>query len=300
MPRSSLVPPALFVGQGIAQYVGASLAVGLFALMPAPTVAWWRLVVAAVVLLAWRRPWGGRVRWRRRELASAALFGVMLASMNILIYLAIARIPMGPAVALEFTGPIVVAAIAGRGVGDRIAIGLAALGVLSIGGVGLDHTAPGVLAGIAFALAAAVTYALYIHLGHALAADRVRAGGARPAGPAGVDSLAVGMAVGAALYTPIAVPTMAGAWSSAPIAAGVIGVAVLSSVLPYVIDQINFGRLSASAFAILTALLPATSVAVAAIMLHQVPNLFEWIGLILISGAVALAGRAPATTTDVT
>ena len=67
-----------------------------------------------------------------------------------------------------------------------------------------------------------------------------------------------------------------------------LAVAVLSSVVPYAIDQVNFGAISAAAFAILTALLPATSVVVAAVMLSQYPNGFELAGLVLISIAVAL------------
>ncbi|SDZ92907.1 inner membrane transporter RhtA [Bowdeniella nasicola] len=285
---SGALAPALFIAQGFTQYIGASLAVVLFALMPATTVAWWRLAVAAVVLLAWRRPFGARVRWSRRDIGHAALFGFFLATMNILFYLAIARIPMGPAVALEFTGPVLVAALAGRGWRDRTAIALAALGVLAIGGLGLDRSEPGVIGGILFALAAGVAWALYIVIGRSLATSRQAAA---PNGPTGIDSLALAMAVGALIYLPMAATTMSPALASWQSFLAVVGVAILSSVFPYAIDQVNFGRLSASAFAILTALLPATSVIVGAIMLSQIPNVFELIGLFFISIAVALTGK---------
>lgn len=296
---SGALAPALFIAQGFTQYIGASLAVVLFAVMPATTVAWWRLAIAALILLAWRRPWPPRVHLTARDLGHAALFGLFLATMNILFYLAIARIPMGPAVALEFTGPVVVAALAGRGWRDRLAILLAALGIISIGGLGMNWSDPGIAAGIAYALGAGVAWAIYIVLGRALATRR---GGEteRTRGPDGIDSLAIGMAVGALVYLPIAVTTLSPAVTDVTLGLTVIGVAVLSSVFPYAIDQVNFGRLSAATFAILTALLPATSVVVAAIMLAQRPNVFEWLGLLLISIAVALTGRNRAGNDSVT
>ncbi|WNB85496.1 hypothetical protein [Cellulomonas sp. ATA003] len=125
--------PALFVASGLTQYVGAAIAVGLFATLAAPTVAWLRIVVAAVVLLAWRRPW--RVRWERRDLAAAALFGTVLAAMNVAFYVAIDHLPLGTAVAIEFIGPVAVAAVTGRGWRERVGIALAAAGVVLLAGV---------------------------------------------------------------------------------------------------------------------------------------------------------------------
>jgi inner membrane transporter RhtA len=71
----------LFILGAITQYVGAALAVGLFQVMPAPTMAWWRIAIAALVLLAWRRPWRsvrGREAW-----GAAALFGLCYDLMNV-------------------------------------------------------------------------------------------------------------------------------------------------------------------------------------------------------------------------
>src|SRR5690606_33426607 len=112
--RVGRVPvPALFIGSGLTQYVGAALAVGLFARVPAAGVAWLRILVAAVVLVLWRRPW--RVARSRRDLALIAVFGVTLALMNVAFYLAIEHLPLGTAVAIEFIGPVVVAAVTGAG-----------------------------------------------------------------------------------------------------------------------------------------------------------------------------------------
>ena len=101
--------PALFVLSGLTQYAGAAVAVRLFDTLSPPTVAWARIAVAAVVLLAWQRPW--RQSWDSRSLLLAAGFGTVLAAMNVSFYVAIAHLPLGTAVAIEFLGPVAVAAV---------------------------------------------------------------------------------------------------------------------------------------------------------------------------------------------
>src|SRR6266540_6219745 len=101
--RLAAVPaPILFVLSGISMYVGAAIAVGLFGHATPAGVAWLRCLGAAVVLLAWRRP--PRSAWRGRPLLLAVTFGVVTAGMNVLFCEAIARVPLGTAVALEFAG----------------------------------------------------------------------------------------------------------------------------------------------------------------------------------------------------
>ena len=102
-------PEALFVISAIAQYVGASIAVTLFDQISPASVAWLRVIGAAIALLAvsWRSVRRG---FTRPELAAAAVFGIATALMNLLFYLAIDRIPLGKGVAIEFIGPICVAA----------------------------------------------------------------------------------------------------------------------------------------------------------------------------------------------
>lgn len=277
-PRRAVPAPALFITSGTIQYVGAAMAVGLFALMPSTTVAWWRILLSAVLLLAWRRPW--RTRWTWAEIGASALFGIVLASMNILFYGGIARLPLGTVVSLEFLGPVAVAAWGARGVRARTAVGLAFLGVVLIGGLGVDLGDPATIPGLAFALGAGVAWAAYIVLGRRIASTRD-----------GIDSLAVGMAAGAIVYLPMAVGTAAPAFGSVPVFAAVLGVAVFSSLIPYAIEQVVLRRASAASFALLTSLLPATSLMVGLVMLRQVPNLGEIGGLVAISVAVALTSR---------
>ena len=275
--RSGAVPaPLIFMGSALSQYVGAGLAVSLFALMPSMTVAWWRVLVGGLVLLTWRRPW--RHPWSRSVLVSAAVFGVATATMNVIFYGAIARLPLGTSVSLEFLGPVVVALVTGRGWRPRVAAGLALAGVISISGLGVDVGDPVQRAGLLLALGAGAAWACYILLGR-----RVASAGS------GLDSLAVGMACGALAYAPLGIPTAGAALTSGTALAMVAGVGILSTALPYGLEQIALERLSADAFALLSSLLPATSLLIGVVMLHQLPNAGELAGLVLISAAVALA-----------
>ncbi len=98
-------------------------------MMPAAGVAWVRVLTGAVVLCAWRRPWRGLRRRPPEALLLVAAFGVALAAMNLTFYLAIDRLPLGTAVAIEFVGPVLVAAVAARGPRNLAALVLASPGL---------------------------------------------------------------------------------------------------------------------------------------------------------------------------
>ncbi len=271
--------PALFLASGLTQYCGAALAIGLFAVIPAASVAWWRLAVSAIVLLAWRRPW--RQSWTRRELAAAALFGAVLATMNVVFYVAIEYLPLGTAVAIEFLGPVAVAAATGRGWRDRVGIALAAVGVVLLAGVqlegGLTHD---VIIGLVAILGSAAAWAGYILLGRRLAVKRD-----------GISALAVGMTAGALLYSPLAIGAIGPIVTDAALMAAVVGIAVLSSVIPYALEQVVLRRVSAARFAILLALLPVTATLIGVVLLSQLPTIVEVLGMGLICGAIVLSAQ---------
>jgi inner membrane transporter RhtA len=269
--------PALFVVSGLGQYVGAALAVGLFAVLPAAGVAWARIAVAAVVLLAWRRPW--RMAWTGRALWAVVAFGVVLALMNVTFYLAIERLPLGTAVAIEFAGPVTVATVLGRGARERAGVALAAVGVVLLAGVTLVSGREAAL-GLVFILAAAACWAGYVVLGRrvALAGD-------------GVTRLAAAMTAGALVLAPVLAPTAAPAFGSVRTALLVLGVALLSSVVPYAVEQVVLRRVSAATFAVLLALLPASAAVVGAVALRQLPGPAEVVGLVCVSVAIALTNR---------
>ncbi|SEE61866.1 inner membrane transporter RhtA [Ruania alba] len=266
----------LFLTAGISQYIGAALAVGLYTVIPATSVAWARGAVGALVLLVLVRPW--RLRWTRRQLAQTGLFGVVLLGMNILFYVAIDHLPLGAAVAIEFAGPVAVAAIGGRTARHRIAVALAAAGVLAISLVGLDWSVQGATAelalGLAAALGAGVLWAGYMVIGGRIVQRR-----------SGVASLAMGLTMASLLYAPLlaadAVTELT--W---PIGLVVVLVGLLSTALPYTLDQITLKRLGTATFALLNALLPVSAAVIGVIALRQIPTWGEVAGTLAVSAAV--------------
>ena len=272
--------PMLFVIGAVSMYAGAALAVGLFSLLAPAAVAVLRMLGAAAVLLAWRRP--AAVAWRGPRLVRAAAFGLATAGMNIAFYEAIARLPLGTAVAVEFCGPVAVAAVASRRPRDIAAVVLAALGVALIADVRWSGSPSGVL----WALAAAALWAAYIVLG-----KRVAGSGN------GLDDMAVGFAVAAVVLSPLLL--LGGSSGRVGLAALAdplvlllaVGVGVLSSVVPYVLDQIVLRRVGQARFAVLLALLPATATIVGLIALGQVPSPLEAVGIAAVVVAVSLRSR---------
>lgn len=282
-PARRRVPaPVLFVLGAVSMYIGAALAVGLFDRLAPSAVAVFRLLGAAAVLLAWRRP--PAAAWRGRRLVRAAVFGLATGLMNLAFYEAIASLPLGTAVAVEFCGPVAVAAVASRRPRDVAAVCLAAVGVLLIA----DVRWSGAPLGLLWALAAAALWAAYIVLG-----ARVATVGN------GIDDMAVGFGVAAVVLSPVLLiakgvlqsPRGPAALLDPAVLVLGLGVGVLSSVVPYVLDQVVLRRVGRARFAVLLALLPATATVVGFVALAQVPGAAEAVGIAAVVGAVALRSR---------
>ena len=258
-----------FMAGAVSQYLGAAVGVFLFETTEPATVAWLRAAAAALVLLAWRRPW--RRAWTWRSTGAAAAFGLVTLGMNVAFYEAIARIPLGTAVAVEFVGPVAVATLGSRRARDVAAVALVVGGVVLLAGVQTDVDPVGLL----FALLAAALWAGYILVGKSVA----------DAG-AGLDSLAVGMAAAAVLSAPLLVGvqlgTDAAAFGDARTWVFGMGVGVLSSVIPYALDQPVLATIGRARFALLLALLPATATVVGAAVLAQYPAPAELAGIALV------------------
>ena len=258
-----------FMAGAVSQYLGAAVGVFLFETTEPATVAWLRSAAAALVLLAWRRPW--RRAWTWRTAGAAAAFGLVTVGMNVAFYEAIARIPLGTAVAVEFVGPVAVATLGSRRARDVAAVALVVGGVVLLAGVQTDVDPVGLL----FALLAAALWAGYILVGKSVA----------DAG-AGLDSLAVGMAAAAVLSAPLLVGvqlgTDAAAFGDARTWVFGMGVGVLSSVIPYALDQPVLATIGRARFALLLALLPATATVVGAAVLAQYPAPAELAGIALV------------------
>ncbi len=282
-------PEALFAVGAVSQYLGAATAFELFDELGPGTVALLRVAGAGAVLVLLRRSW--RRRWSRIELAWTAAFGAALASMNLFFYLAIERVPLGNSVAIEFIGPIAVAAFGTRTLRSGGALALAVGGVVALAGFAPPEAQLGAL----FSLIAGALWAGYIVLGHRVA----RAGMA-------VDGLGVGMLIGALVISPVGIVDGAGAAGGLSAAAaapllllGGAAAGVLSNVIPYGIDQLVMQRLARARFALLQALLPATATLIGLVWLSQVPSVREAIGIVAVIAAIVINRESDPAPTDV-
>jgi inner membrane transporter RhtA len=268
-------PEALFVISAIAQYVGATIAITLFDQVDPASVAWFRVIGAAIALLAVS---GRSLRrgFTRRDLAAAAVFGIATALMNLLFYLAIDRLPLGKGVAIEFIGPICVAAAQTRTRRNALALGLAALGVGVLSGFEIAAEPLGLL----FIFGASAMWAVYIVVGSRVARlDR------------GVAGLGIGLAIGALVITPFGAPGSGPAWHSFPLLGACLVVGVFSNAIGYGIDQHVLRRIPVRRFSVMLALLPVTATVVALIALGQRPSGIDLGGMALVLAAVALQER---------
>ncbi|GLW10399.1 permease [Microtetraspora sp. NBRC 13810] len=253
---------------GISQHFGAALAFSSFSVVGPTAMAWLRLLVAAVFMGVWRRP---SFRLGRTRLAVAVGYGSVTAGMNISVYQAIERIPLGTVTAIEFCGPVVVGALLSRSLRDWAAVVLAAAGVLVItGGMWAQE-----VIGVLFAAGAAVLYAIKIVL-----TDRI----ARS--PRSLDDLSVAFAVLTIALAPVMFPHTLRAWTSGTTLLAIVTVGILSTVVPYLIDQYTVRIAGPGGLAVLLALLPGTATLVGALALGQVPTLREVVGVALIMAAV--------------
>jgi inner membrane transporter RhtA len=275
--RRPLPPEGLFVISAVSQYIGASIAVSVFDRVAPQTVGWLRVVGASVALLLIARP---RPRsWGRERLMGAAVFGIATAAMNLFFYLAIARIDLGKSVAIEFIGPIAVAAATTRSWRNAGALATAVIGVGVLGGVELGDETLGVL----FVLAASACWAAYIVIGSRVA--RVTSG---------VDGLGIGLAVGALALAPLGAPWSGPVWTSPLLLAACLATGVFSNAIGYGIDQHVLRRVSVRRFSVLLSLLPVTATAIGWAALDQRPGGLDLIGIALVLIAVASQEREQA------
>jgi inner membrane transporter RhtA len=270
-----LPPHGYFLVSAVFHYLGPAFAVLLFAHIAPLGVAWLRIAGAAVIFAAWRRPW----RYYRGLQATAKrnvlMLGSVLALMNVCFYVAIDRLPLGTVGAIEFVGPIGLAALGVRSKRNIGALVLATAGVYALTTVRLA----GQPLGFAFAFADCGLFVLYIILGHRIAAD---------GGTAGIDRLGFAMLVAMVVAFPIGIRQALPAFVSPLLMAAGIGVGVSSSVIPYVCDQLAMARLPRATFALLLSLLPAMASLIGAVVLQQVPTAAESGGIALIVGGVLL------------
>lgn len=259
--------------------VGAALVKGLFPAVGVAGATTLRLAIASVILAAVWRPW--RLRPTAREAGSIVVYGVAMGCMNFCFYSALSRIPLGIAVALEFTGPLAVAIAASHRALDYVWVALAALGLLAL--LPMGH---GVVSGvgIAFALGAGVCWALYIVFGR-------RAGDAH-----GGITTAVGTLIGALVIAPIGVVQAGGSLINPAVLPAALGVAVLSSALPYSLEMFALTRIPTRTFGVLMSAEPALGALSGLAFLHERLSLIQWAAIVSImaasAGSAATSGTA--------
>ena len=269
------VPPSAQVLAGIVSVqIGAALAKQLFATVGSSGSVALRIFFAAVVLLVMWRP---SLRMSRRAWAVVASYGMVLGAMNLLFYLALARLPLGVAVTITFLGPLAVAIGGSRRWLDGLWALLAGAGVvlLAEGGNGDLH-----LVGILLALGAATCWASYILLSAALGRHTTDGGG-----------LALGMALAALVVVPVGLAE-AGTDLFVPwvLVAG-FGVALLSSVIPYSLELEALRRMPARVFGVLMSLEPAVAALVGLLLLGEVLEPTQWLAVLMVVGASVGATR---------
>ena len=266
---------ALVIGGIASVQFGAALATTLFDRAGPAGTALLRLAFGSLVLLAvWRPRISGRTR---AELELAALFGLVLAAMNLSFYAAIDRIPLGIAVALEFVGPLTVALAGSRRRQDLLWVALAAGGIVALtrgGGSGLDAL------GVALALFAGVLWGTYIVLNARL--GRAFEGG---------TGLALAMCVGTLAIAPIGIVEGAGELLSAEALALGAAVGVLSSAIPYSFEVEALRRIRPAVFGVLMSLEPAVAALAGLVVLGQRLEGRELVGIALVIVASVGAAR---------
>jgi inner membrane transporter RhtA len=279
--RGIPVPPhAYFVGSAVFHYLGPSFAVLLFARVDVLGVAWLRIATAGLIFALWRRPWRVFARLDQKGQALILGLGAILAVMNVCFYLAISRMPLATVAAIEFIGPIVLAAIGARVPRNLIAVAVAVAGVYL-----LTHLRfVGEPLSLGFAFANAALFALYIILAHRVA---------RHSSMSGIDGLAAAMMVAFVVVSPIGLGGALRAFTDPVAFAAGVGVGVSSSVIPYVCDQLAMARLSRATYALFVALLPATATVIGVVVLRQFPSISDLVGIALVMIGVGLHRAQP-------
>ena len=262
--------------------IGAALGKSLFALVGPEGVAALRTSIAAIILLVVARAWSAR--FTRRQALWMALYGIALGGMNLLIYWAIARIPIGIAVTIEICGPLAVVLLTSRSTRDFLWFALAVAGLLLLmpwpGAAGTSVDPAGVL----YALGAATCWALYILFGKRAAEAE-----------SGV-AVAAGMAIACLVTLPAGISVAGGNLLLPEVLLLGAVVAVLSSALPYYLEMRALEKLSSRLFGLVTSSAPAIAALVGFFMLGERLTPMQWMAvcmMIVASAGCSLASRPP-------
>lgn len=271
-------PPSLVILGIVSVQLGAALAKQLFDTVGSFGAVALRLFFAATVLILVWRP---SLRLERRAWTVVLGYGLTLGLMNIFFYLALARVPLGIAVTITFLGPLTAALVGSRRLLDVVWALLAGGGVLLLAEGGGDLDLPGVL----FALAAGICWGTYIVVGAALGRHTTSGNG-----------LALGMVIAALVAVPIGVATGGSALFQPWVLAVGLGVALLSSVIPYTLDLEALRRMPPRVFGILMSVEPAMAALIGLVVLQEALLWTQWLAVlcVVVASIGATRGARPA------
>lgn len=268
----AMAPALAILASMISVNVGAAFAKGLFPLVGSAGVTALRVGLAACLLLAFWRPW--RRLPSRADARNLLVYGLMLGCMNLTIYAAFARIPIGVAIAIEVTGPLALVLLSSRRPLDVAWVACAAVGLWLLsplygGGVALDPV------GVAWALAAAFCWAMYIVFGKRVSTLE------------GGHAVAWGMLVASLCAVPVGIAQAGSALFTPAVLAAGLAVAVLSSILPYSLEMAALARLPRRLFGILVSAGPAIGALAGYFVLGERLSSVQWLAIALIIAATA-------------
>src|SRR5262245_17691778 len=258
--------------------LGATFAKQLIPVIGAPGTTALRLGLSALIVIVVQRPW--RSVPQRSAWPVVLAYGLSLGAMNSVFYVALRRIPLGIAVALEFTGPLAVAVFASRRRLDYLWVALALVGLLLL--LPITSTASSLdPMGVLFALLAGVGWALYIVFGQK--AGRIH----------GASASTWGLIIAAAFAVPIGVVAAGPALLAPSVLPFGVAVAVFSSALPYTLEMIALRRLSAKTFGTLMSFEPAIAAIAGVIVLHEHLTAVQYVAIaaIIAASVGAVAGE---------
>ncbi|MNZ90923.1 Threonine/homoserine exporter RhtA [compost metagenome] len=223
-----------------------------------------RLIFASVIMLLLLRPW--RARLSANTLRTVIIYGMALGGMNFLFYMSLRTVPLGIAVALEFTGPLAVALYASRRAVDFLWIALAVVGLLLL--IPIGQTGGGIdLVGASYALGAGVCWALYILYGQKAGAEN------------GIQTAALGVMIAALFVAPIGIAHAGSALLTPAILPIALGVAILSTALPYSLEMVALTRMPARTFGTLMSIEPAFGALSGLLFLGEVLSVTQWLAI---------------------
>jgi len=267
-----LVPIAVLIAAMFCFQLGAVLAKGLFPVVGAAGTTALRMALASPILLAVWRPW--RMRLKLHEMRVVVMYGLSLGGMNLFFYLSLRSIPLGIAVALEFAGPLALAMAASRRRIDFMWILMAALGLLALLPLGFGSQ-PLNTSGVGYGMLAGLFWALYIYFGR-------KAGAAH-----GGQITALGMVIGAIVIVPIGVAEAGAHLLSTAILPAALGVALLSSALPYSLEMLAMPLLPTRTVGVLMSLDPALGALSGLCFLGERLSWIQWAAIASIMAASA-------------